>query len=182
MANAINADMVLAEMLPFGEGIEDIAARHAAFFGGLDESHRIAARVAMDFFSLMRDLNTKIGISKRHPDSDERVAAYGLALEYATTALATLARFGRLLGCRDFQEAGEKLDRLSAYAEKCGWIITPPWWRKVKSKNTSYFTGQLKIYTGKRNEALIAAREAAKAKAESRRKSAKKAETEGGAI
>ena len=164
MANAINADMVLAEMLPFGEGTEDIAARHAAFFGGLDESHRIAARVAMDFFSLMRDLNFKMWISKRHHDSDERLAAYGLALEYATTALATLVRFGHVLGCSDLAEAGDRLDRLCAYSEKCGWTITPTWWRKVKSKNTAYFTNQLVIYTGKRNEALIQAKAAAKQK------------------
>jgi len=149
---------------------EDVARRHEAFWGGLDENRRTIARVACDAFCFAAEVNWQLGQVKRHADDlEKRNAAYHLALECATVAMAKFRHFGTLTGCRDDAEMVYKLDRLIEYAEKREWRIVPGWWiDNPARKNTAYFITRLKAYAGERNAWLIqmakAKREAAEAK------------------
>lgn len=168
----IDAAQAMGEMLPFGDRIETIARRHTAFFGPLDPVRRRAAVISMDFFCLINEANRQLWIAHTEKDEMKSVAAYALALEYATTALMTLRHFGEMLECGDLDKTVEKLDQLVAHAEKCGWTITPPWWRKDRNKTTAYFVEQLKIYAEKRDSAMIAAHKAETEKDEARHEQA----------
>lgn len=177
----MDASSAIGELLAPDRGIEDMARRHEAFFGPLDPVRRRAAAIAMDFFCFINEANRQLWIARTDTDEIDRLAAYALALEYATVALATFRRFGGMLCCGDLAETVEKLDRLVDHAEKCCWTITPPWWRKVPGKTTAYFVGQLKIYAAKRDSAIIAALKAEAEKKKAKRKAAPDPAKEGGA-
>ena len=178
----MDASSAIGELLPLDGGrIESVARRHAAFFGPLDPVRRRAAAIAMDFFCFINEANRQLWIARTNADEIECLDACALALEYSTVALATFRRFGRMLGCGDLAETTDKLDRLVAHAAKCGWTITPPWWRKVPGKTTAYFVGQLKIYAAKRDSAIIAARKAEAEKEKAKRMAAPDPAMEGGA-
>jgi len=157
-----SAALLFEEALPGEE--ESLRRRRDALVAGLDGTHRTALRVATDFFSFVQDLNRQLWLSTHATDDDRRCEAVRYALELATTALAALRLFGRLLGCGDLAEAGDRLDRLVAYGRSKGWRLDPPWWSKVPSKNTAYFVGQLKVFAGKRDALLHEARLGAEAK------------------
>ena len=147
----INADEVIAEMLPFGEAAEERARRHKVFWGRLDTRHKDAARVACDFFTIANDVNHRIFLMGhyRDIDPDKSIEAFNGAIAYAKIAVAKLRLFAQLLGCSDAAEIADRLDRLIAHSKACDWRIYPDWWTKLPHKNTAYFIGQLRIWAHK---------------------------------
>ena len=155
-------DLLLEEAIP--NDVESMRLRRDALVAGLDGTRRAAIRVAADFFSFARDVNRHFWLSGHSTDDGERCKSVRIALELATCALAALRRFGRLLGCSDLAEVGDRLDKLVAHGRSKGWRLEPPWWTKDPSKNTAYFIGQLKVYAGKRDALLREARQGAESK------------------
>ena len=129
---------------------EDCRRRYSAFISGLDEKRRDALRHASDFFAYFCMLNDAVASSKKLDDGSlEGERAYQSTMYFAKKALGALRRFGAERGCRDFAEAGDKIDGLVRYARSKGWEVAPEWWLKYPGKNTAYFISRLMDYAGR---------------------------------
>lgn len=137
----ISAEEVIAELLPFGSSPEERRSRHDAFWGGLSDQEKTAARVACDCFSFASEANRFIYLTGEYRDSDpdKSINAFNSAITCAKVVMHKLRLFARLLGCHDAQETAEKLNRLIAHSRATDWQIYPNWWLKDPTKSTVYF-------------------------------------------
>lgn len=155
MSNAVpftlvaeKADLDLFGFLSPNE--EDCRRRYDAFIAGLDEKRRDALRHAKDFFSWLCEMNSTLrSVKYLDEGSFELDNVCREVMYFAKKALGALRRFGMERGCRDFAEAGEKLDGLVRYARSKGWEVAPEWWLNVPNKNTAYFISRIKDYAGR---------------------------------
>lgn len=148
-------ELAYAALAPEEARIEEMRVRHDAFWGPLSGYRKSAARVASDFFAFVRELNYQRMIAGKGKTERERDAAHNRSLELASTALAQFRRFGEVTGTSDDAETGDKLDRFIDYTEQTNWLLAPSWWRKYPQKNTAYFIGQIRIFAGMRDAAVI---------------------------
>ena len=141
--------------------------RHDAFWGPLDESHRIAARVACEFFVFAEEVCWHLAQQRRlaATDDEKAVEAFIRAQMYSKAAMEKFRLFGRLTGSMDDAEAADHLDRLIAHARNTRWQIHPLWWTNNPARNTACFIGQLKVHAGQYVQYLAMRRNAAEAKA-----------------
>lgn len=150
----------------------DRRERYIAFWGPLDETRRVAALVASDFFSFAEEANWQMTLHCHNKDTDPEKSkeAYVRSQMYCGIALEKFRLFGRLCGCGDDAETIERLERLIAYSNKTGWKIYPDWWCMSPYKTTAYFINQFKINAGHYTKYLAMCREAAEEKAKAKGK------------
>ena len=149
---------------------EEVRRRYAAFQSRLDAAHKVAARVAIDFFGFLCDLERVTRAAQEGGDPEERETAVAKAHELAAVAYARFVVFGSQLGCRSLEEACDRLDRLVAYARTAGLDVAPEWWWGIRDRKAIHYVRNLRERALARNAWLEELRKRREEASRSRRR------------